>query len=250
METYNKVALIGEKKCKQNPKKQFLSAILSGVYLSFGGACSMRIGGELPNLDIGLSRLLSGLFGLPIGLMLIVICQTQLFTGNTAFFTCALYEKKITYLNAFKSLLIIYLGNLIGSLLFAGLIYETDILSNSTSILKLTETKLSYNWGNVLLRGILCNWFVCLALWEAVAANNIMGKAIGLYPTILGFVALGLEHSIANMYFIPQGLMLGANNTVLDFIIKNLIPVTLGNIISGVLLVGITSGLMYHQPTI
>ena len=122
METYIKISKIGKNKCKQNLGKQFLSSMLSGAFLGFGAACSFRVGGMLTSNNLGLKRLIMGLFGLPIGLMLIVLCKTQLFTGNTSFYTISIIEKKIKLARTFISLLVIYFGNLIGSILFALLV--------------------------------------------------------------------------------------------------------------------------------
>ena len=97
-----------------------------------------------------------------------------------------------------------------------------------------------------LLKGILCNWFVCLSLWQATCGDSVTDKAVGIFFPIAGFVVLGLEHCVANMYIIPQGMILGANITLGDFIIYNLIPVTLGNIISGMILVGVAFSFMFH----
>ena len=249
MEVYQKISNIGQKKCDQHFSKQFISAILSGCFLAFGACCSIRVGGNIENSDLGYRRLVSGLFGLPIGLLLIVLCNTQLFTGNTAFYTIALCEKKIKLWRILPSMTIIYIGNLIGSILFACMIYGAKVLDNSPSIIILAESKVSNNWGVTFLRGILCNWIVCLALWQAACCDSVTDKAVGIYFPIAGFVALGLEHCIANMYIIPQGMILGANITVGDFILYNLLPVTLGNMFSGIVLVGVTSGFMFHTNT-
>lgn len=239
-DTYIKIANIGENKCKQSLCKQFVSGILSGAFLGFGAACSFKVGSLFPERYIGIKRLTTGLFGLPIGLMLIVLCGTQLFTGNTSFYTISFIEKKIKLLKSIISLLIIYLGNLTGSLIFASLIYGSEVLKDNQEVIIIAEKKIETNWGSTFLRGVLCNWFVCLSLWQAVSAKTVTGKAFGIYPTIAGFVVLGLEHSIANMYIIPQGIILGANVSVINFILYNLIPVTLGNILSGVIFVGIS----------
>ena len=209
------------------------------MFLAFGACCSFRVGGELPNSDIGIQRLISGLFGLPIGLLLIVICNTQLFIGNTAFFTISWCEKKINLNQCLKSIILIYFGNLLGSILFGYMIYSSEILNNNTNIIELSENKISHNWGVTLLKGLLCNWFVCLSVWLAASFDTLTDKAVGLFFPIAGFVALGLEHSVANMYIIPQGMILGADITVGQFIWNNLIPVTIGNIISGILFVGL-----------
>ena len=246
MEVYNKIANIGKLKSEQQFTKQFVSAILSGCFLAFGACCSIRVGGHIENSDLGYRRLVSGLFGLPIGLLSIVLCNTQLFTGNTAFYTIAFYERKIKLWRILPSMTIIYIGNLGGSIIFAYAIYGANVLDDSPSIITLAESKISSNWPVTILKGVLCNWFVCLALWQAASSDYVTDKAVGIFFPIAGFVALGLEHCVANMYIIPQGMLLGANITIVDFILYNLLPVTLGNILAGVFLVGLTSGYMFH----
>ena len=246
MEVYQKISNIGKIKCNQPLRKQFVSAMLSGCFISFGACCSIRVGGHIEHSDLGYRRLVSGLFGLPIGLLLIVLCNTQLFTGNTAFYTIAFYERKIKLKRIAPSMMIIYVGNLAGSIVFAYTIYGAEILNNSPSIIALAESKVSSDWSVTLLKGILCNWFVCLALWQSACTDSVTDKAVGMFLPIAGFVALGLEHCVANMYIIPQGIILGANISVQDCILYNLLPVTIGNILSGVFLVGLTSGFMYH----
>ena len=246
MEVYERISVLSKKKCNQNLNKQFISALLSGCFLAFGACCSIRVGGHIENSDIGYQRIVSGIFGLPIGLLLIVLYQTQLFTGNTAFYTIGFLEKKIFLKRMMLSFAIVYIGNLLGSILFAYMVYHSQILNNSPSILSLAELKVSSNWSVTFMKGILCNWFVCLSLWQASCGNSVIDKAIGIFLPISGFVTMGLEHCVANMYIIPQGMILGANVTIIDFIVNNLIPVTLGNIISGVLFVGVTSYIFFH----
>jgi formate/nitrite transporter len=245
---------LGVDKCKQPKLKMFVSAVLSGCYLSFGGAISLMIAGASPSLDMGTRRLIQGMFGLPIGLTMIVLCGTQLFTGNMAFFTFALWERRVTFLQALLSSAIIYLGNFIGSVLFALMIWGGQILpmgdgAAAETIRNIAEYRTYEDWGVMFMRGLLCNWFVCLALWQNMVAgpNDVIGKAVAIYPTILGFVALQMEHSISNMYMIPQGLLLGANTTVDRFFLYNIIPVSLGNIISGILFVGIAMSFIYSK---
>ena len=246
MEVYQKIANIGQLKCEEYFLKQFVSAILSGGFLAFGACCSIQIGSHIENSDLGYRTLLSGLFGLPIGLLLIVLYNTQLFTGNTAFYTIALYENKISPFRILPSMTIIYIGNFIGSIIFAYTIYGAEILDDSDSIIILAESKVPINVLVTLLKGILCNWFLCLALWQATCQDSVTDKAVGIFLPISGFVLLELEHCVSNMYIIPQGMILGANITVEQFVLYNLVPVTMGNIISGVFLVGITSCFMFH----
>jgi len=250
MEVYQKIANIGQMKCNQPLSKQFVSAILSGCFIGFGACCSFRVGGHIEHSDLGYRRLVSGLFGLPIGLLLVVLCNTQLFTGNTAFYTIALYERKIKLKRIAPSMTIIYIGNFTGSILFAYAIYGAEVLDNSPSIIALAESKVSTNWAVTILKGVLCNWFVCLALWQAACSDSVTDKVFGMFLPIAGFVALGLEHCVANMYIIPQGMILGANITIADFILYNILPVTFGNILSGVFLVGLPFGFMFYTASV
>ena len=248
MDVYKKISVIGEKKCNQGFIKQFISAMLSGCFLAFGACCSVRVGGNIENSELGYRRLISGLFGLPIGLLLIVLCNTQLFTGNTALFTIAMFGGKIKFLRIIPSYIIVYIGNLAGSILFAYAIYGAQVLDPSSSIISMAESKISYNIISTILKGLLCNWFVCLALWQAACTDSVTDKAVGVFLPIAGFVALGLEHCVANMYIIPQAIILGANITISDAVLYNLLPVTLGNMIAGIFLVGVTFSLIYHTP--
>eukprot|EP00049_Salpingoeca_infusionum_P019240 m.361009 g.361009 ORF g.361009 m.361009 type:complete len:297 (+) comp19274_c0_seq1:188-1078(+) len=251
--TYEKSVDLGVKKCQQPKLKMLMSAVLSGAYLAFGGAVSIMIAGSAPDLNPGVRRLIQGLFGLPIGLTMIVLTGTQLFTGNMAFFTVAVWEKRVTFLEVLKSSGVIYFGNFLGSVLFALMIWGGRIIESDPNsaafITNVAEYRTHTHWGIMFMRGLLCNWFVCLALWQNMAAgpNDIVSKAVAIYPTILGFVALQMEHSISNMYMIPQGMMLGADTTTGRFLWNNIVPVSLGNIISGILFVGVAKGFIFSK---
>jgi len=119
--------------------------------------------------------------------------------------------------------------------------YQTDIIGTSPwkdYLHHLAEGKMSHDFWTVFIKGVGANWLVCLGTWMGFAAKDIAGKAIGIWIPVMIFVTLGYEHSIANMFFIPAAMYTGANITWMDFIVKNLIPATLGNIVGGALLVG------------
>eukprot|EP00049_Salpingoeca_infusionum_P019389 m.361654 g.361654 ORF g.361654 m.361654 type:complete len:339 (+) comp19753_c0_seq1:323-1339(+) len=239
-----KAAEAGKKKGNMPLVPMFISAMLSGCFLGFGSCCIFRIGGVLPSSDEGFVRLVSGLFGLPIGLTMIALCGTQLFTSNCALLSVAVYKRVLTVGRALLCQLIVFIGNLCGSLLFVFFITYSEILTDNAAgeaAIHLAEKKLSSSFGVAVLRGILCNWFVCMAIWQSMVAKpeDVTGKAVGIYPSIMGFVALGFEHSIANMFIIPQAMVLGLDATVGEFLAKNLVPAAIGNMLSGVFFVGL-----------
>lgn len=249
MDIYKKFITISINKSSQHLFKQFISSFLAGNFLAFSACCSFRVGGEI-KFDLGINRLISGIFGVPIGLLLIILTNTQIFNANIAIYYIGFYEKKIKFKRIFKSISIIYLGNFIGSLFFALLITGSQILKNNNAIIEISENKIIINWYTNLIRGILCNWFVCLAIWQSLHSKNTIDKAIGIILPIAGFITLGLEHCVSNMYIIPQGMMLGANISIYNFFFNNIIPVTLGNIISSIFLFALPFCFIYNNNEI
>jgi formate/nitrite transporter len=178
--------------------------------------------------------------------MLVVICGAELFTGNSLLASSAL-QGEISWWQLLENWLIVILGNMAGSLFFAGLMFESRLWMNGNlaeHAIKIATLKCQLPFMVALVRGILCNWLVCLAVFMATAARDVTGKMFACYVPIMAFVASGFEHSIANMYFIPTGLLLagelGRPAPGLDwsnFFLGNLLPVTLGNVLGGVLFV-------------
>ena len=166
----------------------------------------------------------------------------ELFTGNTALLIPALRRKEVALKDISKNWGLSYLGNFIGSVFVAYFfVYQTELLHAEpwrSSVLSIAESKVEGSFYQLFLKGVACNWIVCLAIWLALASNQVSGKILGIWFPIMTFVALGFEHSIANMFFIPIGIMEGANVTWYTFFTKNLLPVTLGNIIGGAFFVG------------
>ncbi|TFH34328.1 MAG: formate/nitrite transporter family protein, partial [Dehalococcoidia bacterium] len=142
-----------------------------------------------------------------------------------------------------------YVGNFAGSLVVAyfltfltGLLLKDPWLS---SIVGIAEGKVSQGFLVLLLKGIGCNWLVCLAVWLAVSAEDVAGKILGIWFPIMAFVAIGFEHSVANMFFIPAGMLYGASVTWGQFLVGNLLPVTIGNVIGGAFFVGVVYWYLY-----
>lgn len=231
---------IAKNKCSMPAVKLIISGIFAGAFIAFGAFGSQVLGASVA--DPGLAKLLGALV-FPVGLTLVCCVGTELFTGNSLL-VLPLLEKQVDLKGVLRNWVLVYLGNLIGSLLVACLVVYSHLPSMFGGALAETMSaaavsKASLSFGDALMRGILCNILVCLAVWLSFAAGEQAGKIIGLYlPTML-FVLSGFEHSIANMYFIPAGMMAssvfgtGASVTLGGFVLNNLLPVTIGNLIGG-----------------
>lgn len=227
---------MGSAKANLPFSKILAMGILAGAYIAFGAFLAISVGGACPGLaasNPGLQKIIAGAFGLPFGLLMVLVCGGELFTGNTALVTAAIYEKKANLGQLAKSWIVSYAGNLVGSLLLVSLVASSGLLASAVAPLNMAVAKTSLTFTQAFVRGVLCNWLVCIAIWQASAASTLPGKVLGVWFPISAFVALGLEHSVANMFIIPLGIALGAKVTVAQFLTTNLLPVTLGNIVGG-----------------
>lgn len=252
----------GIKKTSMNPVKMLLLGVLAGAYIALGGFISTMASHGIDNY--GLSRFVTGAI-FPIGLILVIICGAELFTGNNLI-SIALYDKKVGIGSMLKNWVIVYAGNFIGSYLTSLLIYNTGILSVNAgklggAVLKIASYKGSLLFGNSIASGILCNILVCLAVWGATGARDAIGKIFAIWFPVMAFVTAGFEHSIANMYYFSIGIMAKSNEAFVKAsgltseklsslnwgtaFSKNIIPVTLGNIIGGALVVGLLYWAVY-----
>jgi len=229
----------GAKKAALRPMKLFLLSVISGCHIGFGSCCALILGGDLPSIkedDPGLQKLVFGAFGLPLGLMMTVVTGAELFTSSTAFVATAVMARKATVGDLVRNWTITYLGNFVGSLIIACLFSAAGVVPVSAA--HIAQKKVSESFVQAFSRAILANWLVCMATWMAAGANDLASKMVAIWFPISSFVAMGLEHSIANMSIIPAGMFLNDHLetpiTVADFLVKNLIPVTLGNAVAGV----------------
>ena len=209
-----------------------LLGILAGMFIAFGALGSTVVSSGVGG---GLGKLLGGCV-FPTGLILVVMAGAELFTGNCLMAGPAL-NGKVKWTGVLKNWLFVYLGNMCGAFLFAwlvsgsGLMAKADLAAAAKSI---ADSKCALTFSEALLRGIGCNILVCGAVWMASGAQNAGGKAVLCFFPVMLFVACGFEHSVANMYYIPLGMLLGAENAnVSAYLLSNLLPVTLGNIIGG-----------------
>lgn len=221
-----------------------LLSILGGAFIAFGGLLSVMVAGGMPGVGAtnpGLVKFVAGAL-FPVGLIMVSITGADLFTSNCAAFTYPLLQKRINTGIFFKYLLLSYLFNFIGTQIVAFLLsYEVGLLDKEpwqAYLHHYSEVKVNQDFVKVFVKGIGANWLVCLGMFMGYAAKDISGKCVAIWIPVMLFVTLGYEHSIANMFFIPAAIYSGAAITWSDFILQNLIPATLGNLVGGALLVG------------
>ena len=224
-------------------EKLLVLGFLAGAFIAFGGLLAIIVGKGIntETLGGGFGKFIfGGVF--PVGLMLVVIAGAELFTGNTACTIPAVMSGKATWGGLLRNWVLAYVGNFVGSLFVAFfLAYLTNLCAKDpylSAVQAIASGKVSQGFVPLFFKGVGCNWLVCLAVWLAVASDDIAGKIWGIWWPIMAFVALGFEHSIANMFFIPLGIFYGAQVSWGQFFVNNLIPVTLGNIVGGAFFVG------------
>jgi len=227
---------------KMSVGKTMFSSITGGCYVGIGGLLSVAICGALPGVaatNPGFIRFIfAALF--PVNLLLVLQTGAQLFTGNTATLSSAYWEGKVTLKDVARSWTLSFIGNVIGCGLIALATMYTGLLSYGTADLAIATVmkKCSQGFGPTFVKAIMCNWLVCLAVYLATQAQDMAGKMVGIWFPISTFVAIGFEHSVANMFLLPLGLLAGAPIALGATLAKNLIPVTLGNAFAGAIVVG------------
>ncbi len=244
MDDIKRVSQISQKKAAymENSMSGYLVlSLLAGIYVGFGIILIFTIGAPFAAASSAATKLIMGLsFG--IALSLVIFAGSELFTGNNMFCLVGGLTGEIGWDKIFKLSLICYIGNLAGSLLLAWLVVASGTLSfppQSDFIIKVTSLKMNLPFYELFLRGILCNWLVCLAVWTAGRTQSDSAKLILIFWCLFAFIGSGFEHSVANMTLLGIGLFLPHGDSISWFgFAKNLIPVTLGNIIGGGFFVG------------
>lgn len=255
MNTPNEVIKIVNKlsqnKSEYKVSKTLILGFLAGAYIAFGGLLAHIVGGGSPGIAASNPGIVKFLYGatFPIGLILVVVVGAELFTGNNAYFIPGIVNKQLGISKLLKNWGLVYIGNFAGAIFVAYIItHLTHIVSGSPfkeAVISVAEAKTSHTFLVTFLKGIGANWLVCLAVWQGMAAKNTAGKILAIWLPVMAFVVMGFEHSIANMYFIPLAIFEGADITWTTFVIKNLIPATLGNIVGGALFVGLPYGYLF-----
>jgi formate transporter len=265
-EIASRISQIAAKKSGLDFFRLFLLAILAGIYIGFGGEFFTMVTHK-SGLAYGMNSLVGGLV-FSLGLILVVIAGAELFTGNTLM-VMGFADGVIGASALLRSWAIAFAGNIVGALALVGVMYLSRQWSLDGNLvgaraLLIANAKVNLGFVDAFARGILCNALVVLAVWLCFGARSTTDKILAIIFPITAFVASGFEHSIANGYFIPMGIMLKgqpaviaaaevmngapvslANLTWAGFLLKNLLPVTLGNIVGGSLLVGLVYWSIY-----
>ncbi len=249
---------VGVKKATTPYLNQFLLGILAGAFIAFAAEGSNMGAFNLfadPQM-YGLGKFVAGVI-FPTGLMLVVLAGGELFTGNTLI-SMAVIQRRVSFQAMMINWFFVYVGNLVGSLLIAYMMVRSGLFNSGDSVLggvtiKIAAYKTNLDFTAAFYLGIMCNWLVCLAVWLAYGAKDMAGKILGIFFPICLFITSGFEHSVANMYYIPAGILAKSNPAwaeashlsaeKLDALnwtsfIGNLVPVTLGNIVGGAVFVG------------
>lgn len=249
-------------------QKLLVLGIMAGAFIAFAAEGSNMAAFNLfaDSSAYGLGKVLAGsIFGT--GLMLVILAGGELFTGNTLILA-AVCDGKVTVRMMLRNWAIVYIGNFLGSLLIAYMMVNSGLFSSGADMLgavtlKIAAYKVNLDASKAFYLGIMCNWLVCLAVWISYGAESMTGKIFAIFFPIWLFITSGFEHSVANMYYIPAGIMIKTNASyaqlahlsrdVIDsltwssFFVNNLIPVTLGNIVGGGIFVGMAYWYTYKK---
>ncbi len=244
----------------------FTLAVLAGAFIAFGAVLYTYVIHD-SQLSIGLTKLIGGLV-FCLGLILVIIAGAELFTGNSLI-VMAYVSRKVTLEQLLRNWVIVFIGNLVGSLAIVFFIWLSRQWTSADSAvgvkaLMIANSKVNLAFWQAFSKGILCNILVCLAVWLCFSGRSVTDKILAIIFPITAFVALGFEHSVANMYFVPAGLLIKQNPQVLEaaqnalgqapdlsrltisgFLIHNLLPVSIGNIIGGGFLIAVIYWFVY-----
>ena len=236
-----KAETIAVGKTKMTSLRTFLAALLAGAFIAFGGTYFCVFLGDT-TLPFGVQRVVGGIC-FCLGLVLVLCCGCELFTGNSLMMS-AKASKKITCAQLIKKWGIVWVGNLVGALIAVFLMYmsKVQVMNHgevAMTMVNVAAGKVALDPVTMFFKGIMCNVFVCLAVWIGFGARTTVDKVIGIILPISAFVALGFEHCVANMSFLPMGLLLNsmgvgaAGAVTLQGVITNLVIVTIGNVVGG-----------------
>jgi formate transporter FocA len=265
----NKAETVGVAKATLGPLRMLALAVLAGAFIALGAifatTATAGTSGEIP---FGLAKLVGGLV-FCLGLILVVGAGAELFTGNNLI-VMGWAGRKVTTRQLLYNWVIVYFGNFIGAIFTAlMLFYSRQYTFGGGAIgvnaLNIANGKVNLEFMQAIILGIFCNALVCLAVWLCIGARSATDKILAIIFPITAFVAAGFEHSVANMYFIPVGLFIRSDSTFMaqagldvanyanltwgNFFLHNLLPVTIGNIIGGAVMVGLVYWFIYLRPT-
>jgi len=246
----------------------FVLSVLAGAFIALGAIFATTVAAGGAELPYGVVRLLAGL-AFTLGLILVVVAGAELFTGNNLI-VMAWASRRVATVALLGNWAVVWIGNFVGAFATALIVYVSEQYTFGggavgQTALGIAATKTSLGFAQAIALGILCNALVCLAVWLTYGAHTTTDKILAIIPPIAAFVAAGFEHSVANMYFISIGLLVKSDDDFVagldpetapdlsgltwgSFFLDNLLPVTIGNVIGGALMVGAVYWLVYLRP--
>jgi formate transporter len=254
---------VGVTKAGMSAANMFALAILAGAFIAMGAIFATTVSAGGTDLPYGVSRLLAGL-AFSLGLILVVVAGAELFTGNNLI-VMAWASGRVSTARILRNWAIVYTGNFVGAIATAGILYlgkqyEFGKGAVGEQAVAIATGKTNLGFAQAIALAAFCNALVCLAVWLCYSARTTTDKVLSIVPPIAAFVASGFEHSVANMFFIPMGLFVKANGAFMAahpgpaglehltwgrFLAANLVPVTIGNVIGGSLMVGLVYWFVY-----
>lgn len=233
-----KTIAAAEGKASLSITQMLILGLLAGMFIAMAGIGSgmASYGLTFDAETAGLAKMISGLI-FPAGIIMVVLTGAELFTGNNLMIS-AVFAGRIKVSAMIRNWLIVFIANFAGAVFIAWVVSVSGLLSTGggllgDAVIDAACAKTDLSFVEAFLRGILCNFLVCIGVFAAAGGDSTTGKIFALYFPIWLFVTAGFEHSIANMYFIPAGIFAGAPVTVWEFLLQNLLPVTLGNLTGG-----------------
>jgi formate transporter len=257
---------VGAAKAAQSAANTFALGVLAGAFIAMGAIFATTVTAGGASLPYGVTRLVAGL-AFSLGLILVVVAGAELFTGNNLI-VMAWASRRVSTGRLLHNWALVYAGNLVGSLATAGILFEAKQYTFGKGAvgeqaLAIAAGKTGLGFAQAIALAILCNALVCLAVWLCYSARSTADKILSIVPPIAAFVAAGFEHSVANMFFIPMGLLVKTDHAFVAvhaappglgdltwsrFLWANLLPVTIGNVIGGALMVGAVYWFVYLRP--
>ena len=259
---------VGEVKAGLSAANTLALGVLAGAFIAMGAVFATTVTAGGTSLPYGVSRLLAGLT-FSLGLILVVVAGAELFTGNNLI-VMAWASRRVSTARLLRNWALVYVGNFVGALATVGLLYVAKQYTFGhgavgEQALTIAAGKVNLGWAQAVALGAFCNALVCLAVWLAYGARTTTDKILAIIPPIAAFVAAGFEHSVANMFFIPMGLLVKGDHSFVasqaappgldhltwsHFFLSNLIPVTIGNILGGGLMVAAVYWFVYLRPSV
>lgn len=243
---YEAWTAIGHKKGTTPAFKLLLLGVLGGIFIGLGAHGNILANYLFADINAGLAKFI-GAAVFPVGLILVILAGAELFTGNNLM-TISVLERRITPGEMLKNWILVYSGNFIGSVLLAVLLTNTNSYGSEALVTTATNMALSktgYTFYGAIISGLLCNILVVLACWMQAGSREMIGKIMIIWFPIMFFVFSGFEHSIANMFILPLGMFLGADLTWSQIFTTNIIPVTIGNLLGGAVLIPLIFNYVY-----